>query len=85
VAQGWPDLNHPSTTKNRGLKSESYTIVLNAEHKATFERLLQQIEKGGLVEMNQRRWYMTPKRFLLPHEAMWKSDGRSNAQAEQTH
>ena len=74
--EGWPDLDHPSTTKNSALRSESYTVVLDAEHKAEFERLHQQIEEGGRVEMNQRRWYMAPKRFLLPNEAMWKSDAQ---------
>ncbi len=71
----WPDLNHPTTKKNADEWSKySYTIYLDGEKKDELEEMFSSLKEEQAVLINEKPWYIAPKRYILPSEEMWEGN-----------
>lgn len=72
--KGWPDLND-TTTKDTSKfygRGESYHIYLSGDQRDELEQMLSGLKEKQAVLMNERQWYVSPSRYCLPNEEVWK-------------
>ena len=70
----WPDLDDETTkdtTEYIGT-GESYNLYLSGDRREEFEQLLSNLAEKQAVLMNGRQWYVSPWRYCLPNEDVWK-------------
>ncbi len=67
--KNWPDMKHPSTKKDPDFE-KYYLMYINGKYLEDFERLYSSIENPSFL-INEKAWYISPKRHCLPAEELW--------------
>jgi hypothetical protein len=72
--KGWSDLNDETTKDTTEWigTGESYSLYLSGDHREELEQLLSGLKEKQAVLMDGRQWYMSPSRYCLPNEEVWK-------------
>jgi len=71
---GWPDLKDALTKDESAMYGhESYDLYIPGAHREELEKLVAGLDDKQAVLINDRKWYVSPYRYCLPGEDLWKN------------